>query len=187
MDQPQTKLQMEIIKNGKVLKYVETNTSRQGLAGHFTDTYKDEDGNIHYVDRVANAIKFTTYSRNTGDGNMISFALNFELLLKGLKENCTDSELDKLILKCAHPLNKALDFYKKESPDTYETRFYQAINDKVKEKIVEFTMGQPSSSMISALQRAVEAPRMQTMIALHNAIKLELYNINNPEIEPENK
>lgn len=183
--EPQNKLRMEIVENGKVLKHVRTDQSHSGQEGHYTDVYKDEDGNLHYVDRIANTIRFSSHSRRTGDGNMISFSITFKQMLEGLQDNCSEEELDKLILKCEHPLGKAVEFYKKESPENHDDLFYNALNEKISEKVTEFTFGEITPSIIASLERALNAPRMQNNPALHNAIQLEIFNLKNPEVEPE--
>ena len=185
--EPQNKLQMEIIKDGRVLKYVETNPSRFGKAGQFTDTYKDEDGNRHYIERIANTIKFTTHSRNTGDGNMISFVTNFKLLLQGLYENCDDKELDRLINKCEYSLSRAKQFYQKENAEEYEERYAKALENKVEEVITEDTFKEPSPSAELALTRLLSLERIQQHPAFNSAIEKQLNNLIELSNEPDLK
>ena len=183
--EPQNKLKMEITKNGKILKYVSTDASHSGLQGHFTDLYRDEDGNLHYIDRVRNEITFTTYPRNNAEGKMTSFAFNFQRLLNGLKDDCTDAELDRYILQCESHIKTALKIFAKEyQEDYYEQACYDAIAAKIEEKIKELTLGESTFAIDDMLNRAVNAPRMLENAPFHNALKLAIYKVNNPEIEP---
>ena len=109
---------------------------------------------------------------------MTSFALIFESLLAKLNQNCSDEELDKFILQCQHPLEKAKGFFKKQSPEDYEQMFFNALNEKVEEKIKKFAIDNPSSFTIE-LKRLINAPRLQNNSALHNTIVLSLHNLEN--------
>lgn len=171
-------LKMEIKKeDGTILKHVGTGYSYLGSQKHLADIYKDEEGNIEYVDRVAKPIIFTPYSKWTAEGNMTSFALIFESLLANLKKKCSDEELDKFILQCQHPLEKAKEFFKKQSPEDFEQMFFNSLNEKVEEKIKVSAIDNPSFTI--ELKRLINAPRLQNNSALHNTIVLSLHNLEN--------
>lgn len=185
MDMPQTKLNMEIIKDGKVLKYVETHQSRTGQAGFFTDKYKDEEGNIHYIDRMANAIKFTTHSRRTGDGNMVSFVINFKNLVNGVLNECDDEELEKLIKKCEYSLSKAKEGYIRESAENGNEKYSQALEMKVSESIDEFTLKQPSKAHVDAVERIMSVERVKENGVFRSSLCIKLNEMTTTEKEVE--
>ena len=90
-----TKVQNEIIKDGKVYKHFDTRQSQVGTPGYLTDVYKSEDGSFQYVERLTNAIRFSKHSRITSEGNMISPA-DF---LQYLDKTGMISELDCVVLE----------------------------------------------------------------------------------------
>lgn len=184
--QTHSKLKMELHKDGKVLKYVSTEVSHRGLEGHLTDVYRDEDGKIHYEDRLKNEITWTTYPRNNTEGKMISFAFTFQRLLTGLKDDCTDVELDRYILQCESHIKTAKSIFEKQYPEDYEDQLYIAIVDKIEEKIKEFTLGEQSLMINDMLERLTNAPRMLQNSMFHNALKLATYKFNHPELQVQN-
>ena len=181
--QEQNRLKMEIIKDGKVLRHVETCRSITGREGYYTDTYRDEDGNVHYVERLANAIKFTTHSRRTGDGNMVSFSINFNLLVQGVLDGCSDEDLDRNILKCEYSLSKAQEFYAKESPEEHVQKYITALEEKIAETVA--TLSAEGKNVLPALEIILERPRTKENCPLNNALQLQIYKIKNPEEEIE--
>lgn len=181
METTQNKLKMTIEKDGKILKYVETNPSHSGQAGFFTDKYKDEDGNIHYIDRMANAIKFTTHSRRTGDGNMVSFVINFKNLINGAISACDSKELETLIKKCEYSLSKAKEGYLREDKENGNNNYQEAVKTKVSQSIDEFTLKEKAPAYEQALERISNSPRMNEQEAFKNAICLKLEEMRKEE------
>ena len=172
--EPQNKLRMEIIKDGKVLKYVCTNSSSTGREGYYTDTYKDNDGNIHYIDRLGNAIIFSSHSRRTGDGNMISFSINYKLMLVDLLSGCNEAEIDKLIKKCEYSLSKAYEGYKRENPELCDELYQKALYEKIDEVTNEYTVKENYQDVLNSLETALQAPRMQENKPFSFALTLKL-------------
>lgn len=185
MNTTQSKLKMEIIKDGKRLKYVETNPSHTGQAGYFTDTYRDEQGYLHYIDRMANAIKFTTHSRKTGDGNMISFVINFKNLIEGVLNCCDDEELDKLIKKCEYSLSKAKEGYVRENPENGNEVYAKAVEQKVSESIDEFTLKQPTQAHIESVERIINTERVKENDVFKSSLCIKINDMSKTETEVE--
>lgn len=185
MEYTQTRLKMEIVKDGKVYKHVNTSHSITGKEGYYTDTYKDDQGNVCYVERLVNAIKFTTHSRLSGDGNMISFSINFKILVQSAVDGCSDAELDRNILKCEHSLSKAQEWYAKESPEEHVQKYLNALQEKIELSVAELTAD--GLNVLPALENIVTRPKTKENCPLNNAIQLQIYKMKNPEEEIENQ
>lgn len=175
-----TKVQNEIIKDGKVYKHFDTRPSQTGTPGYLTDIYRSEDGSIQYVERLTNAIRFSKHSRFTSEGNMISFAVNFKVLMQSVLQDCSDDELDRSILKCYHPLSKAKDLFLKEEANGGNT-FSDALNEKIDEVVAELNDG----NVVNALERVMAAKRAQENPFFHNAIALKAHYLKEEENQPE--
>ena len=177
-------LKMEIVKDGKVLKYVQTEDNAFE-AGHFTDIYRDDEGKLYYYERITNAIRHSSHSRVSGDGNMISFSITFKnLLLNGLT-NCEDKDFDRYILQCDHPLGKAKKFYEKEDAETATEKYLNALEEKISETVTTVSEKYSMESILMVLERALEFPRLKENAPLHNAILLQVYKIKHPEVDDE--
>lgn len=177
-----------IEQDGKFLKYVGTDGTQRKSTGRYFDHYIDDEKKIYFVPRLANNIRFSTHSRFTGDGNMISFSVNFTQLLKGLSANCDDKELSRLINTCIYPLERAKSFYVKENPETAEETFTKAVNDKVSETIDIVSMKDYSQEFINGIERAMKEQSLKDLSVFYTALchklsEIESTNTSNNEDE----
>lgn len=184
--EPQNNLKMQIEKDGKILQYVRTKQKEPHTStGYLTDVYKDEDGNLHFIERLQNNIRFTNYNRLSGEGNITSFGTNLKLLIQGMIDGFSESEYDRHIRKCKSSLETARKYFTKENPENFNTVYAEAVQAKVVEIIDEMTLKQYSPETITVLDKLIDDARIKEEVPFSNALVTKVYVMKKAESENE--
>ena len=101
--------------------------------------------------------------------------------------NNDEKELDRHLLQCAHPLQKAKAYFEKEDAENANQNFVNAVQDKIAQTCEELSQQYGAENILSALESLLEMPRLKENPPFHNAIFLQVYKMKNPEIEKDEK
>ena len=172
----QTKHQPEIIKDDKVYKHIDTSPSRTGREGYFTDTYKSLDGQLLFVERLCNAIRFSKEPRNNSEGAMNSFKRNFNRVLPFIAGEISEKQLNTYILQLKYPIEKAKQYFEEKDKLGVEA-FTKALEEKIEEVVEENS----ELKIIEVFEKILGTAEIKNNTYLNNALILQVYKFKNPE------
>lgn len=179
------KLESQKLFNGKVLKYINSELLHRDDSGRVTDFYEDEDGKLYSFTRIPTPIYFPKKNRHSAQDYIETLGIDIMLLIEGIIENCSDHELDRLVLKCKHSIEHSKMLMEKSDTDDVSQKHFDAVNEQVNQTIDESLYS--VDLIMEGLERALTMPSMQNMAILHNIIKLKVFNYKEEQKESENQ